>query len=146
MEKSIHIEWYNGKMTIHLNQFFPASGTAIKKLMKVIEMDWAHRAEIIEQILNFLNNRNIEDEEAAKEYAKKYFEHKQQYADYRDRAAEKKHPNGCRMTKEELAEARKQRDSHKQSAATYEGNFKKMRSRVERTKKNIELIEQLGDR
>ena len=40
----------NGEMLIHLDYFFPCSQVRFNKLLKIIELDWQHEAELKENL------------------------------------------------------------------------------------------------
>lgn len=43
----------NGEMLIHLDYFFPCSQVRFNKLLKIIELDWQHEAELKEARADF---------------------------------------------------------------------------------------------
>lgn len=40
----------HGQMTIHMNFFFPCSQERFKKLLKIIDLDWQHKEQHIENL------------------------------------------------------------------------------------------------
>ena len=73
----------HGQMNIHMNHFFPCSQARFKKLLKIIELDWQHEAELKEKLKVHFQNRipKLPDEAAAK---------KKEAAEYRAKAKEAK--------------------------------------------------------
>ena len=45
----LHIKWETGRMVIHLDNFFPTSQARLKKLVKIIRLDW-NSDELIEKL------------------------------------------------------------------------------------------------
>ena len=45
-DKCLHIKWEKGRMTIILERFFPTSQIKLKKLLKVIELDWENQGKL----------------------------------------------------------------------------------------------------
>lgn len=52
----INIKYYNGQMNIEPSVFFPATQERCKKLVKVINMDFEHREDIIKDVITSLEN------------------------------------------------------------------------------------------
>lgn len=49
----------NGEMLIHLDYFFPCSQVRFNKLLKIIELDWQHEAELKENLkVHFQKKKN----------------------------------------------------------------------------------------
>ena len=51
----IHIKYNRGAMTIDLSKFFPTTITNFKKLLDVIDLDYAHRQDNYDALYNFLD-------------------------------------------------------------------------------------------
>jgi patatin-like phospholipase/acyl hydrolase len=50
----VDITYPSGRMTINLENFFPASSGNLKKLLKIIDMDWQHKDLIIRDIVTWM--------------------------------------------------------------------------------------------
>lgn len=48
----------NGQMLIHLDYFFPCSQVRFNKLLKIIELDWQHEAELKENLKVHFQKKN----------------------------------------------------------------------------------------
>lgn len=48
----------NGEMLIHLDYFFPCSQVRFNKLLKIIELDWQHEAELKESLKVHFQKKN----------------------------------------------------------------------------------------
>lgn len=48
----------NGEMLIHLDYFFPCSQVRFNKLLKIIELDWQHEAELKENLKVHFQKKN----------------------------------------------------------------------------------------
>lgn len=53
----IAIRWDSGFMDIILDAFFPASATRVRKLLRIIELDYAHRDALLNQVLQYCTER-----------------------------------------------------------------------------------------
>lgn len=47
----------DGRMVIRLGNFFPASQVRLRKLLKVVDMDWERRDEILDTMAGYLRER-----------------------------------------------------------------------------------------
>lgn len=130
-------------MTICLNEFFPTTGEKIQLLMKTIRLDWDNREQIISDILSYLHDEIPRLEGLMKEAANSYSDAKTKQVDYTSMANSRKKPNGVMLTKDELQEVRKQRDSWKQEAQHFKSAFNTYKRTKDRISKNIEQIEKL---
>ena len=61
--EDLYIQYDTGRMVIHLNNFFPTSQARLKKLVKIIRLDWRHYDELIEK-LNVYFQEKIPESEA----------------------------------------------------------------------------------
>ena len=58
MNKDIlQIRWDTGNMTINMDVFFPTSTQKMKKLWKLICMDWKHRDDLVIQLSSYLEQQ-----------------------------------------------------------------------------------------
>lgn len=133
-------------MTLCLNEFFPTTGEKIQLLMKTIRLDWDNEEQIISDILNYLHEELPRLEGLIKESANSFMDARQKQIDYTAMANDKKKPNGVRLTKEELQQVRKNRDSWKQKAQSFKNAFNCYKRTKERISKNIEQIEKLSQK
>lgn len=71
----LHIEWNDGhgQMTIHCENFFPCSQATLKKLLKVVDMDFQHQDDLLNSMMQFLKQYEIQKREL-KESIKKQFQ------------------------------------------------------------------------
>lgn len=44
----IQIKYDNGQMNIHMDAFFPTSQARLKKLLKIVDLDFEHRNDIVQ--------------------------------------------------------------------------------------------------
>ena len=56
-EDTLHIKWATGEMTIILDTFFPTSQNRIKKLIKIIMLDWQNQDNLIAQLIAYLRSK-----------------------------------------------------------------------------------------
>ena len=57
----LHIKWETGRMVIHLGNFFPTSQANLKKLVKIIRLDWKSD-ELIEKLKVYFQEKISESE------------------------------------------------------------------------------------
>lgn len=74
----LHIKWETGRMVIHLENFFPTSQARLKKLVKIIRLDWQHSDELIEKLKVYFQEK-IPESEAEKKRLKDYREWEKDY-------------------------------------------------------------------
>lgn len=55
--EDLHIQYDNGRMVIHLDNFFPTSQARLKKLIKIIHLDWQHSDRLIERLKVYFQER-----------------------------------------------------------------------------------------
>ena len=99
MNNEMHIEWDTGNMTIYLYEFFPCSTAKLNKLLKVIDLDWMHREELILQLKTFFEEIIPAKDFAFKEYAKAYGDAHQKIVDLSAIVTSKRLPNGVYINK-----------------------------------------------
>ena len=136
------IKYENGQMTIHMNAFFPTSQARLKKLLKVVDMDFEHREDHIKLMEQFFNDKVTELEEKKVSSGKKALEAKQKASDLSKVIESKKHPNGVRLTKDELE---KVKEDYKHMNAVYAGSlstFNKSVRQKEQFLKHLEILQQ----
>ena len=96
----------NGEMLIHLDYFFPCSHVRFNKLLKIIELDWQHEAELKENLKVHFQKRIADLTALWKENSKHYYDNKEKAASTKAIIDSRKHPNGLPLSKDELKEAR----------------------------------------
>lgn len=138
----IQIKYDNGQMNIHMDAFFPTSQARLKKLLKVVDLDFEHRDEIIQTMQQFFQDKVTELEERRISSGKKSIEYKQKIADTTAMIESKKHPNGVRLTKDELE---KLKEENKHFKAVYSGcmsDFNRCIKQKNMFLKHLEILEQ----
>lgn len=138
----IQIKYDNGQMNIHMDAFFPTSQAQLKKLLKVVDLDFEHRDEIIQTMQQFFQGKVKELEEKRINSGKKAVEYKQKIADTGAIIESKKHPNGVRLTKDELADIKEQNKHFKAVYATCISNFNRSIRQKNLFLKHLEILEQ----
>ena len=106
MNNDLYIKWETGYMNIHMDFFFPCSQQLIKKLLKVIALDWQHEDELKETLKVYFQNRIAALVELWKSNSKKYYDYRQKAADTKEQIDSGKHPNGLPLSKEEMKQAK----------------------------------------
>lgn len=70
----------HGQMLIHMDFFFPCSQEKFKKLLKIIELDWQHEAELKENLKVHFQKRIADLTALWKENSKLYYDSKEKAA------------------------------------------------------------------
>lgn len=143
---NLYAEWPRGRMTVHLDVFFPASAAEIRKLLKIIGLDIRHRDKLIRHMLVYLKDMIRQGKTEMVTAAGEYADCRQKYVEFQERAASKKHPSGVPLTAEGLKAARASRDFYKREASSWDRAYKQTFRRIERLDKNVELIKKLTGR
>jgi hypothetical protein len=104
----IQIKYDNGQMNIHMDAFFPTSQARLKKLLKIVDLDFEHRNDIVQTMQQFFQDKVKELEEKRISSGRKAVEYKQKVADTAAIIESRKHPNGVPLTKDELADMKEQ--------------------------------------
>lgn len=113
----LYIKYDNGSMTINMDVFFPCSKEALKKLLKVIDLDWAHDLELREKLKVYFQNKIPECQGLYEQNGKEYWKYTQLAADTKRMVAERKRPNGVPLSKEELKKERQRASQYRQKAS-----------------------------
>lgn len=129
-------------MTIHMNSFFPTSQAKLKKLLNVIDLDFEHKDELIITLEKFFMEKVQELEDRRISSGKKAVDAKQKVSDLAAIIESRKHPNGVRLTKDELTKAREDQKHFKAVQAGCLADFNKCIRQKEQFLKHIEILQQ----
>ena len=106
-------------MVVILNNFFPTSRTRLKKLLKVIDLDYEHRDELIEHLKQFFSEQIPVYKAEFESNGTKYLEYKQLSADTGQMVKSKKRPSGVGLSEEELKQEKERLKTYKEAAKKY---------------------------
>lgn len=123
--EELRIKYDRGKMVVILNNFFPTSRTRLKKLLKVIDLDYEHRDELIEHLKQFFSEQIPVYKAEFESNGRKYLEYQQLSADTGRMVKSKKRPSGVRLSDEELKQEKERLNTYKDAAKKYLGAAKK---------------------
>lgn len=123
--EELRIKYDRGKMIVILNNFFPTSRTRLKKLLKVIDLDYEHRDELIEHLKQFFSEQIPVYKAEFESNGKKYLEYKQLSADTGRMVKSKKRPSGVGLSEEELKQEKERLTTYKEAAKKYLSAAKK---------------------
>lgn len=123
--EELRIKYDRGKMVVILNSFFPTSRTRLKKLLKVIDLDYEHRDELIEHLKQFFSEQIPVYKAEFESNGKKYLEYKQLSADTGRMVKSKKRPSGVGLSEEELKQEKERLKTYKEAAKKYLSAAKK---------------------
>ena len=138
----IQIKYDNGQMNIRMDAFFPTSQARLKKLLKVVDLDFEHREEIMQTMQQFFQDKVNELEERRISSGKKAVEYKQKVADTTAIIESRKHPNGVSLTKGELADIKEQNKHFKAVYAGCLSDFNRSIKQKDLFLKHLEILEQ----
>lgn len=136
----LYIKWETGKMVIHLDNFFPTSQARLKKLIKIIRLDWQHSDELIEKLKVYFQEKISENEAGFQLYGKKYLDFNQRAADTGRMVESKKRPNGVPLSKEELKSEKERLKDYRGWEKDY---LRKAKKCQQEKKKYLEHLEYL---
>lgn len=139
---NITIKYDNGQMDVKMNEFFPTSQARLKKLLNVVALDYIHQDEILQDMQQFFENKVNELEERRIRSGKKTLEYKQKVVDLTAIIESRKHPNGVKLTKDELSKAREDRKYFKAVQAGCLSEFNRCIKQKEQFLKHLEILEQ----
>lgn len=138
--KDLHIEFGTGYMDIYMDEFFPCGIQNFKKLLKLIDLDCQHKAELEEKLRTYFQNKISELVQLRKENSRKYFDNKQKAADTERMIESRKHTNGLPLSEDELKQAKadlkEYTSAHKKALSGANKNLKFK----ERLEKYLELL------
>ena len=136
------IKYDNGQMNIRMDAFFPTSQARLKKLLKVVDLDFEHREEIMQTMQQFFQDEVNELEARRISSGKKAVEYKQKIADTTAIIESRKHPNGVPLTKDELADIKEQNKHFKAVYAGCLSDFNRSIKQKDLFLKHLEILEQ----
>lgn len=123
--EELRIKYDRSKMVVILNNFFPTSRARLKKLLKVIDLDYEHSEELIEQLKQFFSEQIPVYKTEFESNGRKYLEYQQLSADTGRMVKSKKRPSGVRLSDEELKQEKERLNTYKEAAKKYLGAAKK---------------------
>lgn len=138
----IQIKYDNGQMNIRMDAFFPTSQARLKKLLKVVDLDFEHREEIMQTMQQFFQDKVNELEARRIGSGKKAVEYKQKIADTTAIIESRKHPNGVPLTKDELVDIKEQNKHFKAVYAGCMSDFNRSIRQKDLFLKHLEILEQ----
>lgn len=142
MMNVLYIKWDTGYMNIVMDVFFPCSMAKFKKLLKVIDLDWQHKEELIETLKNYFQNQIPICQTAQKDFAKKYADAIQLRSDTQQKIENRKYPNGVPLTKNDIKHEEILLRQYKKEVANSLSEYKRKKRVVEQYKRLLEIIEQ----
>lgn len=117
--EELRIKYDGGKMVVILDNFFPTSRARLKKLLKVIDLDYEHRDELIEHLKQFFSEQIPVYKAEFESNGKKYLQYKQLSADTGRMVKSKKRPSGVGLSDEELKQEKERLKTYKEATKKY---------------------------
>lgn len=150
MFEQVVIKYPNGCIKINLEKFFPSTPGKIKKIIKIVDMDWEHSEDIRRTISKWMRAEIGLCEEMAKGYAKKYLDMRpkvreaeaklRKKEEYLKSIASWKDTAEYKEAKQELKEIKHEFGGFKILERSYNSSFKQYQSRKEKLQKNLEVV------
>lgn len=140
----LNIQWETGRMIIHMDYFFPCPVSKQNKLLKIIDLDYLHKNDLILQMKQYLETRLDEIPEIKKNISKDYFNFKQTVADISAELESGKHANGVPLTKQSVAILKKELSDAKQKVRKCETSAKNLIKTKEKYEKLLENLKKKG--
>lgn len=137
----LKIKYENGQMTIHMKTFFPTSQARLKKLLNVVALN-DDRDVHIQTLEQYFKDKVQELEDRRISSGKKAIDAKQKVSDLAAIIESKKHPNGVKLTKDELSKAREDCKHFKAVQAGCLSEFNRCIRQKEQFLKHLEILEQ----
>lgn len=137
----LKIKYETGQMTIHMETFFPTSQARLKKLLNVVALD-ENRDVHIQTLEQYFKDKVQELEDRRISSGKKAMEYKQKVVDVAAIIESKKHPNGVKLTKDELSNARADHKHFKEVQSDCLSVFNRCSRQKEQFLKHLEILEQ----
>lgn len=145
MNEDLTIQYDRGQITIHLENFLPASQVNLKKLLKINELDWKHDKENLKQVIDYCKKR-IEDEQQRKKNAsEKYVKNHQPMLDTTRIVENKKMPNGVQLTNEELKTKKEELRHLKAVVDAASSDYKKSERNIKQLQVNLQELEKRNE-
>lgn len=162
--KEILIQYYSGRMNIVCDNFFPTSAANVRKLFKVVCLDYVHRADIAQDILQWMRDQVQQDPILLSQYANAALDAGTKAAEMQPEIEKQAVRVQCmkdtiaslkRDQKVVYTEALKKEKEKLKAMRNYQRDFEKdkrynthkyktCQNQLKRFKENIELIEQLS--
>jgi len=140
MDKTIEIRYCGGRMLIRLEKFFPTSADRLKKLFKVIRMDFNNGMNLLSDLHDYFLDAKENYTADKQAYEKETDRLKQLVSDLTKEIKEKKRANGVPYTKDGLKEARGRLKALKEQVKENERAAKEAIRNIEQIQRNNELL------
>ncbi len=171
MSRDIHIKFTPdgsyGEAVVHLDEFFPTTASRLRKLMKLIEVDWEGKWDILRELREYLSER-VKEHKAPYESTEEYKRNETAIKQYTpeigwltDQIDELTKELGTRMDfneewREKTEETRAKIDEYKKKRNTYTGYVKcaerdiakgrkKWKRDLQNYEKNLETVKGVFD-
>ena len=141
MNDVLKITWNAGygKMNIVVKEFFPTSKEKIRKLDKVVQMDYSQN-DFWEKVLPLLQEAIDETKAEMKIKAKEYDTYRTEENNTRNMVQSKKMPNGTPLTQEQVKDFRDKRIRYGKIARDAKRDHNHLQKKVTQLKENIKFI------
>nr|DAH04323.1 MAG TPA: hypothetical protein [Caudoviricetes sp.] len=138
----LHIKWDTGHMTINCEAFFPAPQNKLNVLLKTINLDWEHKDDILNQMMQFLKDLEQQTEAKKVEIKSEYSKEYQKMKDLEHLISDCRHPNGVPISKVEMKTAKADLKEQKKVVSGLEESFKRSSKIAQKARVNQEIIAQ----
>lgn len=149
---TVEIKWGTGHMMLILGNSFPANDRWIKKLWKTVSMDYEHRKEISDSILEWLNGEKdfYSDKDFLQKIANAAVSANTSAVEMQpeiDRLSclKKKEAESLKVMQKKLKDLKEKQQSYIQTYNMKNCLFNDTKRKTEKIERNIKLIEQLSE-
>jgi hypothetical protein len=132
----------NGHMKIYCDNFFPAPQGKLKQLLKIVDMDYKNRDEILKKFYTHCIDAKLSCDETMSGIRTMYSQKYQKMCDMQRMVDTCKHPPGLPLTKLELHKAKIELKDLKQLVRELEQDFKEAKKDSAKLKVNAEIVYQ----
>ncbi len=138
----LFIKWDTGHITINCEAFFPAPQKKLNILLKTINLDWKHKYDIMNQMIQFLKDLEQEMETQEVKIKSEYSKQFQKMKDLEHLISDCKHPNGVPISKVEIKTAKVDLKEQKKVVSGLKKSFKWSSKTAQKARMNQEIIAQ----
>lgn len=150
MMEILKIEWHRtwdepgeGFMELKCDAFFPCTQKKAQKLFPLVRRWCAD--EVIAELEQYLNDKESETMQLAKDYAKKYNDAVQMVSDLQQMILSGKYPIGTRLSPDAMVKAKVDLKNYNTLKTAYLRTAKSLKADSERYKKNIAALRKGSD-
>lgn len=143
----LNLHWENGRMTIHMDNFFPCPQNKLKQLLKIIDDkgEWQDRSMYRSQILEFLHDAEEQAQQEMKVIAKDYDREMSLQSEMSHAIKDGRYANGLPVKKDDLKKMKEDLKKQKTVTSDLMKNFKDASRKAKKLHTNADFIKGGGE-